>query len=495
MVRIFLKVSCSATILIILTTLIRAVILYKVPKKFFNLLWIIIICRLLIPVYVPLHIGNYLHINSKIEVMLEEKLLNNLNVDGAQINMMKKSEVDVQDFEMNIKNMNTEISNGIVKWKFQKVDYLFAIWLAGFCIFSISIYGTHFVFNRKHKRSIPITDSFVISWKERHKIKRTVEIRQSDEIGTPLTYGILKPVILLTKDMSNLDEHSKEFILMHEFMHIKRFDILFKLFLVISLCVYWFNPFVWIMYILANRDIELACDEAVLSSMGTNKRKEYALILANMARGHSNYDFLYNGFGKNAIEERCVAIMKIKRTSVICTLSLFLVCIGLSVTAFAKEIDLMSQVEKTDRELNNQNKDYVEYVMSRVNEETGNNDYSLDQGASWISEEEYEQLYPIAENDVNYWTADEYRNWLIEFSDTCNELYVEGRMTETEKIDNIAFYTNILNEIEQGAMISKDTGNFSMEYNAMDVEQGTGISSYETILEINEEDVRLGTGK
>jgi len=75
------------------------------------------------------------------------------------------------------------------------------------------------------------------------------------------------------------DEEKPNYILTHEFIHIKRFDYAWKLLFAAAVCVHWFNPLVWLMYILANRDIELACDEKVLQIFGRKSRASYGLTL------------------------------------------------------------------------------------------------------------------------------------------------------------------------------------------------------------------------
>ena len=77
-----------------------------------------------------------------------------------------------------------------------------------------------------------------------------------------------------------------ELIFKHELTHLKRFDIWYKLLLVASNTVHWFNPFVYIMRKLANRDIEYTCDDIVTRNLSLSQRKEYSrVILKTMERG------------------------------------------------------------------------------------------------------------------------------------------------------------------------------------------------------------------
>ena len=97
------------------------------------------------------------------------------------------------------------------------------------------------------------------------------------------------------------------------------------------LCVHWFNPLVWVMYVLANRDIELSCDEAVVRLFGENTKAAYARTLISMEETRSGLAPLCNNFSKNAIEERITAIMKMKKTSIAAVLLAAVLVCGLSV--------------------------------------------------------------------------------------------------------------------------------------------------------------------
>ncbi len=88
--------------------------------------------------------------------------------------------------------------------------------------------------------------------------------------------------MLLPKTTDWTDEARLRYILTHEFVHIRRFDVLTKLLLVSALCIHWFNPFVWAMYVLFNRDIELSCDETVVRTFGDTIKSAYALTLIGL---------------------------------------------------------------------------------------------------------------------------------------------------------------------------------------------------------------------
>ena len=142
-------------------------------------------------------------------------------------------------------------------------------------------------------------------------MKRPILVRQSDRISAPLTYGIFRPVILMPKKMDWKNEKQLQYVLSHEYVHICRYDTVTKLIATLALCIHWFNPFVWVMYILFNRDIELACDESVIRQFGEKSKSAYSLMLINMEATKSGLLPFCNNFSKNAIEERITAVMKI----------------------------------------------------------------------------------------------------------------------------------------------------------------------------------------
>ena len=128
-------------------------------------------------------------------------------------------------------------------------------------------------------------------------------------------------------------------MLTHEFHHIKRFDALWKLLLVFAVCIHWFNPLVWVMFILANRDMELICDEMVINHFGAEKKTAYAYSLIGMAEQRKKFTSLLNsGFSKNAAEERIESIMKKSKKSIVSIIVAVVVVVVLAIgtmSAFA----------------------------------------------------------------------------------------------------------------------------------------------------------------
>lgn len=200
------------------------------------------------------------------------------------------------------------------------------LWAAGFTLCLGYFLFSYVKCYRNFQMSLPAGHEALRKWYAVHPLRRKMSIRQSDRIISPLSYGILHPVILMPKTTDWSDTRQLWYILEHEYIHIQRFDVLTKLVMAAALCIHWFNPFVWVMYLLFNRDIELSCDETVIRRFGENTRSAYAMTLISMEEKKSGLSPLYNSFSKNAIEERILAIMKIKKiTFISCTLAVMLV--------------------------------------------------------------------------------------------------------------------------------------------------------------------------
>lgn len=208
--------------------------------------------------------------------------------------------------------MEQRVSSG---WLFSFPTAWKIVWLSGafacFLYFAVSYVQSC----RKFRESLPVEADMLKEWYRTHPLWRKLSIRQSDQIAAPLTYGFFHPVILMPKISDWENENQIRYILEHEYVHIQRCDAVLKLAIVLAVCIHWFNPFVWVMYILFNRDIELSCDETVLRRFGEETKASYAGLLIAMEEKKSGLIPLGSSFSKTAIEERITAIMKIKKSS------------------------------------------------------------------------------------------------------------------------------------------------------------------------------------
>ena len=208
------------------------------------------------------------------------------------------------------------------------------IWGVGMLVCALVFAIAYWKCRQEFQTSLPVDNGFIRGWLSSHRLKRTISVRQSSRFSAPLTYGVFCPVILMPTSTDWENTKSLQYVLAHEYVHIRRFDSITKLVLITALCVHWFNPLVWAMYVLANRDIELSCDEAVVRLFGENTKAAYARSLISMEETRSGLTPLCNNFNKNAIEERITAIMKIKKVSVLSLILAVALVVGVT-TAFA----------------------------------------------------------------------------------------------------------------------------------------------------------------
>lgn len=132
----------------------------------------------------------------------------------------------------------------------------------------------------------------------------------ADHIGTPFVLGLFRPKIYLP---SALPEGERVYILLHERHHIRRLDHVVKLLAFLSLCIHWFNPLVWLMFVLLGRDMEMSCDEAVMKKLGEAVRADYSASLLRLATGRKIIAGAPLAFGEGDTRDRVKNVLRWKR--------------------------------------------------------------------------------------------------------------------------------------------------------------------------------------
>ena len=313
------QMSFSGAIFIIAIVMTRAVAINKLPKKAFLILWEMVLLRLLIPFSVPSMFSVYTLIsnNTSSHTFTGTEAGNMIPVIPRQNQM-----IAIQGTEQLSQNALSSVSIWLV------------VWCAGMIFLTVFFSISYLRCLREFQASLPVHNEYVEQWLKERPLKRQISIRQSDRISAPLTYGILRPVILMPKKTDWENVKQLQYVLSHEYVHIYRLDTITKLIATIAFCIHWFNPMVWVMYILFNRDIELACDESVIRHFGEASKSAYARMLIDMETKKGGLLPFCSGFSKNAIEERITAIMKIKKTTIVSLVAAIALVVG-TVTVFA----------------------------------------------------------------------------------------------------------------------------------------------------------------
>lgn len=149
-----------------------------------------------------------------------------------------------------------------------------------------------------------------------------------DDISSPFVLGVIRPHIYLPSTMGHAQTHS---VLLHERAHIARLDPLWKVIGFILLCVYWFNPLVWVAYLCFCHDVELACDERVLSKMNNDEKREYAQALLHCSIRRRTIALSPVAFGELGVKRRIKSIVWFKKSSERTLIAALLLCVILAV--------------------------------------------------------------------------------------------------------------------------------------------------------------------
>lgn len=434
-----LQMSFLGTVIILLIVVLRAVLINRLPKKTFLILWWIALIRLLVPFSIKSVTSIY-------------SLLQSIYSD---INPVRTAQTTTF---LPIHGNMPEIANGLSEAMVQRtesISILSVIWLAGlllcFGFFAVSYIKCY----REFRFSLPVENDILEAWKEKHPLKRSLSIRQTETIAAPLSYGVIRPVILMPKNTEWKNIYQLRYVLEHEYVHIRRLDMLTKLIMIAAVCIHWFNPLVWVMYILFNRDLELSCDETVVRRFGMDIKSVYATALISMEEKKSGLTPLCNSFSKNAIEERIRAIMKIKKTSKFAVMISAVLVIGVT-GGFATSASSLEKNTETAQENGE-----TTVALNEVN----------------IREDE-----PLSSSDVEWWTAEEYAKWLDEEKEVLQSMIGEKAYTggdgwfvwTQEKVDEtIALYEDNLQKIKDGMKLSKssdDAVGITMAYSPDNIE-------------------------
>jgi len=151
---------------------------------------------------------------------------------------------------------------------------------------------------------------------------------QSECVGSPFVLGILKPKIYVPFHI-----HGPAFahVVAHEQTHIRRKDHLWKPLGFLLLTLYWFNPLMWLAYVLLCRDIELACDEKVIQELGNEERANYTQTLVACSVDHPMIAACPLAFGEVGVKERVKSVMNYKKPAFWVIVLAILVCAALAV--------------------------------------------------------------------------------------------------------------------------------------------------------------------
>ncbi len=294
-----LNMSINASWLVFAVVLLRF-LLKKVPKNFRVILWSLVGIRLVC----PFSFESVLSL-----IPSKETVPQNIIMSPAP------------EIHTGFPSMNTAI-NPIISESLapnpgdsvnplQVITFIAAIvWVIGILAMLIYTLVSYLLIRKKTNETILLKDNIYIG----------------DRIATPFILGVIKPKIYLP---SNINEADTDYVIAHEKAHIKRRDYLWKPLGFLLLTVYWFNPILWLAYVLLCRDIELACDEKVISNMGAEIKKPYAEALINCSVPRRLITACPVAFGETGVKGRIKSVLSYKKPA----LWLIIIAVLLSIAA------------------------------------------------------------------------------------------------------------------------------------------------------------------
>lgn len=315
--------AISGSILILILACFRLLLGKTLPKALFSALWCAAAIRLLLPVALPSPLSIWNLVSHRVQTAAGVQI-------AAQITPF--SAASAAKAAADTGKAAVQLQWPILIWA------IGAVLLAGYLLIGF------LRFHRRFSKAAPAGSPMIDEIMQQFHFRRLPVIRTASCGLAPLTYGCIRPVVLLPAELL-ADTDTLRMILTHELAHIRRRDCLRKLLFSVCLCVYWWNPACWLMLVLANRDIELACDELALRYLGADRRKAYALTLLELAARQAQPHPLCSGFGKPAAEERIQAIMKAKKIPVYLTAIAVIVAAAV-VTVFATQAEPTANEEK-----------------------------------------------------------------------------------------------------------------------------------------------------
>ncbi|MCM1192843.1 MAG: hypothetical protein NC123_15055 [Butyrivibrio sp.] len=193
-----------------------------------------------------------------------------------------------------------------------------AAWAAGVALMLVHGGASVVILKRKLKGARAVSCSFGDG--------DQITVYEKENLPTPFVLGLFCPKIYLP---AGLKESEKQYILLHEQIHIRRRDHIIKVVSFLTLCLHWFNPMVWAAFFFSERDMEMSCDEAVLRKLGSGVKSEYSATLLNLAAGRRIIGGMPLAFGEGTPGRRIRNVLKYKKPQVAA------VCVGIVVAVAA----------------------------------------------------------------------------------------------------------------------------------------------------------------
>ena len=269
---------------IILAVVVLRLLLKKAPKWMNVLLWGVVGLRLVLPFSLE-SIFSLIPSAQTVSPQILTDATPQINTGIPSFNNMVNPVIR-DSFSPNPVNSATPLQI----WSFIAA----VVWLAGIAVLVLYSVFSYLRVKRKVVTAVLLRDN----------------IYQSENVGSPFVLGIFKPKIYLPFAIS---EQDREQVIAHETAHIRRKDYLWKPLGFFLLTLHWFNPLIWLSYLLLCRDIELACDEKVIKNWDDAQKAEYSQALLNCSVHRKLIAACPLAFGEVSVKNRVKSVLHYKK--------------------------------------------------------------------------------------------------------------------------------------------------------------------------------------
>lgn len=258
----------------------------------------------------------------------------------------------------------------------------------------------------------------------------------ADHISTPFVLGLVRPRIYLP---STLTQGEMGYIIRHEQYHIRHGDHVVKVLAFAGLCLHWFNPLVWAAFILAGKDMEMRCDEAVVRQLGERVKADYSASLLALATGRLTIAGTPLAFGEGNPEGRIRNLLRWKRPRVWLSAVACMACVAVIAACAANPAGQASQTPSSESGQYQSVEDFAQQTLDSVKEVTyykfSNGTATTEEATAqvtgtkvaWLDKMgEVEGLAP--EGTLEAWTF----NYLVQLDVPAEEVALVGGMYEKD---------------------------------------------------------------
>jgi len=352
MINVFMTVinmSITATFAALIIFVFRSLFGKRMPKIFSYALWGIVLLRLVFPfsfssVFSILdkinpNVGQYGESLSKAYLMTNSNALPPQGAEGADLlGAAANAGSEAVSAPVDLIQGNSIIMGCAV------------IWVIGIAVLLLYSLISYFRIARRVNTATRLKKQDLIACcSDMVRLRWSFEVYRSDQVESPFVCGILKSKIILPSFLFQDEAYEKEVqhILLHEMVHIRRFDYLLKLFAYLAVILHWFNPIMWICFHLASKDMELSCDEKVLRLSTMDQRGSYANALLGISIKQNNlFKEGLLGFGESNIGERVKNVMTYKKPTKGVIIISTLICVIFGILLLSNPLDGRASIKE-----------------------------------------------------------------------------------------------------------------------------------------------------